>query len=196
MVIQSAAQLFTWADVLIGGRVYELFASKTPATRRQLPSRRVINSLGFAACLFMLGFAYYLQYNSGLQPCPLCIVQRLIVAILGITFLTAAIHNPGRRGARRYGVLLLLVAVTGAVAAGYQVWLQSLAQDTGAFCLPPLDYLLGSFPLTEAITMILKSPGGCGEIQWTFAGLSIPAWTGVAFAGLGATGIMHNQIRD
>ena len=69
-------------------------------------SRRSGNALGFVACAALMGYALYAQYGLGLQPCPLCIFQRVATIATGILFLLAALHNPGARGARVYGALI------------------------------------------------------------------------------------------
>lgn len=187
---------YHWANIIAKQRLSEMLAALTTLIVSQLPSRRLINGLGGAACLLMLAFAYYLQYQKGLQPCPLCIIQRLLIATLGLGFLAAAIHNPAFHGARRYALLLACIATLGMAVAGYQIWLQSLSSPAAAFCLPPLDYLLTYFPFTKAISMILQSPGECGEIQWTMLGLSIPGWTCMAFFSLGVMGAGGNWLRS
>ena len=162
-----------------------------PVSYQQSWFPRVVNILGFVICTLMLSFAYYLQYYEGLMPCPLCIVQRLIVATLGLVFLTAALHNPSQQGYRRYGAVIFLVAALGAGVAGYHVWLQM--SESAGFCLPPLNYLLATFPLPEIISLVLENPAGCGEIQWTLLGLSIPSWSFTAFVSLGTLGTVYNM---
>jgi disulfide bond formation protein DsbB len=152
---------------------------------------RVVNILGFVICTLMLSFAYYLQYHEGLMPCPLCIVQRLIVATLGLVFLTAALHNPSQQGYRRYGAVIFLVAVLGAGVAGYHVWLQM--SESAGFCLLPINHLLATFSLPKIISLVLENPAGCGAIQWTLLGLSIPVWTLLAFIGLGVVGAIRSR---
>ena len=162
----------------------------------QMPSRRLINILGFSACALLLGFAYFLQFYQGLEPCPLCIFQRLAIAALGFIFLVAAVHNPKRSaGARTYGILIALVAALGAGIAGRHVWLQNLPPEQVPACGPGLDYLLETFPLSETIALVLRGSGDCAEVDWTFLGLSIPAWTLLLFIGLGAMGAVRNWMR-
>lgn len=159
------------------------------------PARRLIMSLGFTTCILMLAFAYYLQYYRDLQPCSLCILQRLVVVLLSVVFLAAAWHNPCHYGAQCYGRLIAVLAGLGAGMAGYQVWLQYQSFEVAVLCLPPLDYLVVNFPLPEVVRLLLASPGGCGEIQGVFWGLSIPHWTLLAFSGLGVVGTVHSRLR-
>lgn len=164
----------------------------------RLPSRQLINIFGFMACTLVVGFAYYLEFFEGLVPCPLCIIERVLMIVLGLVFLLAAVHNPRRqRTARYYGLLIFLVAGASTVMAGYHVWLQSAVgpQQVG-FCLPSLHYLIEFFPVTEVIDQVLASPHSCGGIDWSFLGLSIAAWALVAFVSLGGMGMVRNWRGD
>lgn len=142
---------------------------------------RGIFLVGFLACLSMLLVAGYFQFIEHLEPCPLCILQRLMVLIAGIIFLLGAIHNPVSVGRRVYSLLLLLAAGTGAAISGRHVWLQNLPEDQVPTCGPGLNFILENFPLNQAIDMVLRGSGECADVLWTFMGLSIPGWTLVAF---------------
>lgn len=151
---------------------------------RVTPEGRYGFMWGFAACVGGLAFAYYLQYGQGLDPCPLCILQRVAMAVAGLFFLLAAVMN--RHGWQRWltAILPLAASLTGAGIAGRHVWLQSLPPDQVPACGPPLDYLLDIMPLTDAIAFLLRGEGSCAVIDASFLGLSLPGWTLVAFAGL------------
>ncbi len=159
-----------------------------------LPSQRLINGLGFIACAGLLGFAYFLQYYQDLEPCPLCIFQRLAIFAIGVVFALAALHNSSAWGAKIYGLLLLLIAGIGASISSRQLWLQSLPPEEMPACGPGLDYMLETFPLFETIATVFRGSGDCGEVLWTFLGLSIPGWTLLAFIGLGLVGLVNNWI--
>ncbi len=90
-----------------------------------LPPRRVAYMLGFLVCAGLMAWALYLQYILELEPCPLCVFQRIAVIATGIVFLVAAAHNPGRGGAAGYALLTLLIAGTGAAIAAWHVWIQA-----------------------------------------------------------------------
>src|SRR5438105_8040002 len=94
-----------------------------------LPPRRIAYLFAFIVCAALIAWALWLQYHEGLEPCPLCIFQRVAVIAAGIVFLIAFIHNPGRRGAWMYAVLITFAAGIGAAFAGRQIWLQSLPKD-------------------------------------------------------------------
>ena len=152
---------------------------------RLLFSRRPGNLVGFLACAGLLAFAYYLQFARGLEPCPLCIIQRVVFAAMGILFLVAAIHHPRRVGAWIYGGLLFALAGIGTAVAGRHVWLQHTPEAERPACGPGLDYLLSRFGPLGGLQRILRGSGECGAVDWTFLGLSIPEWSLAVFVALG-----------
>ncbi len=137
----------------------------------------------FAACLAMMGVAFYFQFVRHLEPCPLCIFQRITVIVFGIVFLIAAIHNPKGFGRRVYGFLGAAVALTGIGIATRHLWLQHLPEDQRPECGAGLDYMLDVMPLNKVIHEVFTGSGECGEVVWRFLGLSIPGWTMIAFVG-------------
>lgn len=139
----------------------------------------------FAICICAMGAALFFQHVMGLEPCPLCILQRLAVMSIGLTYLIAALHNPNRVGSIIYNIFGLLFAAAGAFVAGRQVWLQGLPPDQVPACGPGLDYLLEVSPLLEVLKTVLHGSGECAEIQWQFLGLSMPQWTLFMFGTLG-----------
>lgn len=138
-------------------------------------------------CAGLLGYALYAQYRDFLDPCPLCIFQRVAFAWIGLFSLLAAIHNPARTGQVVYASLMTLGAVAGALIAGRHVWLQYLPPGQVPECGPGLNYLLETLPFTEVLKTVLLGSGGCAEVQWSLLGLSMPAWTLIWFIGLGLT---------
>lgn len=133
--------------------------------------------VGFLVCLGILGFALYLQYVQGQEPCPLCILQRVAWMALGGVFLVATLQGPARVGAVIYGVLLFVIAGLGTAVAGRHVWLQHLPRDQVPACGPDLDFMLQQFPLSETLRRVLAGSGECAETGWTFMGLSIAGWS-------------------
>lgn len=149
-----------------------------------LPGYRIVNFLGLAGCLVAMGFALYLQHVVGLEPCPLCILQRVAVfAAMGVLVL-AILHNPARTGQRVYAVAGLLASLFGLGVAGRHVWLQHMPADQVPACGPGLDYMLDVFPMQEAIAMVLRGSGECAVVDWTFLGFSLAELTAVVFVGL------------
>ena len=149
-----------------------------------LPPRRIGYVLGFLFCLGLLGWAYYLQYGLDLEPCPLCIIQRVCFAGMGLVFLVAIFHNPGRAGAAVYAVLQLLIGGFGAAVALRQVWIQSLSKGEVPSCGMSLDYMLETLPLTETIRKVFEGSGECAEKAWVFLHLSVAGWALVIFIAM------------
>ncbi len=153
---------------------------------------RLANALGALACAALMAYALYAQHGLGLEPCPLCILQRVAVISLGGIFLVSAVHPAGAVGRRVYGTLLALVALAGSGVAGRHVWLTTLPPERIPACGPGLDFMLESFPLREALAMVLSGSGECASVDWQFLGLSMPAWVLVALVGLGMYGVVCN----
>jgi disulfide bond formation protein DsbB len=138
-------------------------------------------ALVFAACAGMLAFALYLQHGVGLEPCPMCIVQRYALVLVGV-FAGVAAAIP-RRGAWLTGsVLGLLAAGFGAFVAARQSWLQWYPPEIVS-CGRDFYGMIETFPLKRAIPMIFRGSGDCTKIDWTFLGGSIANWSFVAFVG-------------
>lgn len=144
--------------------------------------QRTIFIAGFLGCVLLLGIALYMQHVIGLEPCPLCIFQRVAVIGIGVVLLVAALHNPTGWGRRVYAGLTMLVAFFGLGTAGRNVWLQHLPPDRVPDCGPGLNYMLEAFPLRRTLEMVFKGSGECAEVQWTFLGFSIPEWMLLVFA--------------
>jgi disulfide bond formation protein DsbB len=155
-------------------------------------SKRQINLLGFAVCAGLLGFGYYLQFFQGLEPCPLCIFQRVAFISLGGLFLLAGLHNPGRLGARLYGVMITVAGLTGAGISSWHVYIQNLPPEKVPECGPGLDYMLEAFNFSETLKMVFTGSGECHEVTWSLLGLSMPAWALICFLGLGLMGLIWN----
>jgi len=133
----------------------------------------------------LLGYALYIQYHDFLDPCPLCIIQRVAFIWIGAAALLALLLKPARLGQRLYSWLIALGAGFGAAVAGRHVWLQQLPADQVPECGPGLNYMLDNFPLSEVLSTVLRGSGSCAETDWTFIGLSMPAWALAWFLGLG-----------
>lgn len=128
-----------------------------------------------AICAALLGFGYYLQYGPrGLDPCPLCLVQRGFFYAVGGVFLLAALHGRGRAV---YGSLAALFAAGGFAVAARQVWLQHLPPDRVPQCGPDLYFMLENFPLSRTLKTLVSGTGECAVVDWTFLGFSIAEWS-------------------
>lgn len=154
-----------------------------------LPASRTLFGLVFLAMLGLMAFAWVLEHRLGLEPCPLCISQRIALVTAGLVALAAWLHRPGLAGRRAWGGLLSLCAALGAALASRQLWLQSLPADRVPACGPDLGYILEVFPWQEALTILLKGDGNCAEVDWTLLGLSIAGWTLIAFVGIALCGL-------
>ena len=141
-------------------------------------SFRVRFLLGFLACAALIGFAIYSQHRWYLNPCPLCIFQRIAFAALGVVFLLGGLFAPrGIVGRRAWGVVALIPALAGIGIAGRQVWLTHLPPDQVPACGPPLDFMMEASPLADVIRQVLTGSGECAKVDWTFLGMSMPAWS-------------------
>ncbi|MGR9046789.1 MAG: disulfide bond formation protein B [Gammaproteobacteria bacterium] len=147
--------------------------------------------LGAAGCVFLLSMGAYFQFVGGLDPCPLCISQRIAILATGIVFLIAALQNPGPKGRKTYAILGAVVALCGGSISLRHVWIQNLPPDEVPECGPGLEYIFENFPLTETIKLMLSGTGECAEVDWTMLGFSMPAWTLVAFLMLATLSLLQ-----
>lgn len=154
-------------------------------------SPRLFYLLIVLVCGALLGFGYYLQFARGLEPCPLCIFQRLAyLGALGIAVI-GLIHDPGRPWLTFYSSLVALAAVAGLAVAGRQVWLQHLPADQVPACGPGLNYMLQVFSLPETLKMVFRGSGECAEVHWTFLSLSIAEWSLIWFTLIAVVALLH-----
>ena len=166
------------------------FDSKTAL--HALRSWRSGNLAAFIVCVAMMGFALFSQYVWHMEPCPLCVFQRIALIVLGILFFIAGVHAAGRIGRRFYAVLLAVAALSGRGVAARHVWLQNLPKDQVPACGPGLDFMFDTFPVLEVLNMVLSGSGECAEVAWRFVGLTMPAWTLICFLLLGGWGVWLN----
>ncbi|PCJ40538.1 MAG: disulfide bond formation protein B [Moraxellaceae bacterium] len=158
----------------------------------ELPGSRVINGLGVFAAISSMLFAFlFLQHHLGLEPCPLCIVDRLLITTLGCIFLVALIHNPSTIGSRLYGALASIVALLGVAVCWRHIWLQNLPEDLVPSCGPGLDYMLETLPIADTFKIVFTASGECADTQWQFIGLSIPEQTFMVFSGFLLLGLIQ-----
>lgn len=169
-----------------------IIATRPAATR----GRRPVNFAGFLICAGLIAYALYAQFHLGLDPCPLCIFQRIGIVALGVVFLLAALHNPRGWGGRVYAVLIAVAALATVAVAARQVYLQHLPPGAIPSCGAPLSMMLKFMPLTTVIRKVLTGSGECGLVNWTFLGLAMPAWVLICAVFLGATGSFANARRS
>jgi disulfide bond formation protein DsbB len=149
-----------------------------------LPPRRIAYFLAFGVCAGLIAYALYLQYIEGLEPCPLCQFQRACVIGMGLVFLVAGYHDPGRPGATGYAIVQLLLGGAGVAFATRQVWLQSLPKDQVPSCGMGLNYMLENLPFTDVLKKVFEGSGECAEKGWEFLHLSIAGWSLVFFVAM------------
>lgn len=155
-------------------------------------SPRTYFLLALAYCAGLILMALYFQFQGGLEPCPLCISQRIMVLAVGLVMLAAVLHNPRTvRGIRAYALLGFSVAVLGASISARHVWLQHLPADEVPACGPGLEYMFHYFPLTDTLKAMLTGTGDCAKVDWTLLGLSMPAWVLLCFLGLAAVSLVQ-----
>ena len=157
-----------------------------------IPNSRILNLAGFLACSSMMAYALYAEHFLLLEPCPLCVFQRIAVIVLGIVFLVAAIQNPQGWGRRIYALLVTVASASGIGVAGRHVWLQNLPPDEVPACGPGFGYIIDSFPLSDALNLIFNGSGECAKIDWSFLGLSMPAVVVISVVVVGGLGVWAN----
>ena len=141
--------------------------------------RRVL-ALISVACVAMLAFGMYLQHVQGLEPCPMCIVQRY--ALIGVAVCAALASMRGQKGwMLGWSVLALLASGFGAFVAARQSWLQWYPPEF-ASCGRDFYGMIENYPISRAVPMIFRGSGDCTAIDWTFLGGSIANWSFISFA--------------
>ncbi len=160
-----------------------------------MPSRRAGNWLGTGISAAALAFAFYAQYGMGLVPCHLCIFQRVTLAGLCATFLLASLASrPGARGIL-FAALIALAGGATLATAGRHVWIQMQPPGSVPACGADLAFMMDLFPLTEVILKVFRAGGECARVDFTFLGLSMPAWVFVVAFALTAGGLWNNLRR-
>jgi disulfide bond formation protein DsbB len=140
----------------------------------------------------LLAYAYYAQFVMHLEPCPLCIFQRIGVFALGVLFLVAALHDPAAFGRRLYALLLSLAALATIGIALRHLYIQSLPPGSVPACGASLDFMLKVFSLSEVLVKVLTGSGECARVTWEFLGLAMPAWVLISAVVLGVFGLWVN----
>lgn len=151
-----------------------------------ITSRHLLLAMWLGSITLIL-IALYMQYFMGLEPCALCMTQRVFIIAVGVIALLAWLHNyvnqSGRLHLKLYSLLGILLAAIGASFSSRHLWLQSLPEDLVPACGPSLGYLIDTVPFSEALTVLLQGDGHCADVSWSLLGLSIPGWTLIAFIG-------------
>jgi disulfide bond formation protein DsbB len=144
--------------------------------------------LYLAGALFaggLMGFGLYLQYVKHQDPCPLCMVQRVVFIAILVAYAIAALHGPKRVGERVYAILIGLLSLFGVGVAARHIWIQHLPKDQVPACGPGLDYMLETMPMADVLKELMHGSGECAAKGWTFLALGIPEWSLLCYIVLG-----------
>ena len=146
--------------------------------------------LGFLVSFGLVALALYLQKTYNLEPCPMCIFQRIAFMVLGVFFLFAAIHNPQATAKKVYGALQFITALVGACIAARHIWIQANPDKVMSECGAGFDYVYETLPFRDFLNWVFKGTGECSAIDWTFLGLTIPQLSLIAFVGFATYAIL------
>jgi disulfide bond formation protein DsbB len=145
--------------------------------------------IGFVACFATVALALVIQTKYNLEPCPLCITQRMFFMGLGVLFLIGAFIPPASLLHKLFTGLQVLTAMGGAGWAIRHWYLQAHKGEIIADCGVGFDYMFDNFPLEKMFKLIFKGTGDCAAIDWTFLGLTLPQLGLISFILFGAYAI-------
>ena len=155
-------------------------------------STRTHSFIGFFGCNLLMAYALYAEHFLGLEPCPMCIFQRVSVILLGLVFLIGTLPLNSRLSRLFISSLVFITSLPGILVASRHVWLQNLPQEKVPGCGPGLDFMMENFPLAEVFEMVFSGSGECANIDWSFIGLSMPAWVIISLTILAIYGVWSN----
>ena len=155
-------------------------------------TRRVVNVAGFVSCAALMCAAFFFEYGLKLQPCNMCMLQRIAVTELGVVFLLAALHDPGRVGARIYAALIAAAAVVAVSLSARHVWMQMQPAGSLPSCGADFRTMVDMLPFPEVVRRIVNGGGECQAILWSLFGVSMPGWLLLAGSALGLGGLVGN----
>ena len=139
--------------------------------------------LALAIAGAMVGGAQFMEHILKLDPCPLCLMQRVWAMLAGLVVLAGVAHDPRKRA---YPTVALLCGIVGGGFSIRQLWLQSLPADAVPACGPDMAYMIDAFPMSDILKAMTLGTGNCAEVSWTMLGISIAGWSLVGFVVLGA----------
>lgn len=147
-------------------------------------ARRLMWLGSLCSVVGLMSYAIYAERVLYLDPCPLCITQRLFYVLIGVFAVGGLLLIRNRLLQRLLSLLMALSAIGGLVTAGRQVWLQHLPPEQVPECGPGLAYWLENEPWLQTLSLLFKGDGNCAEVDWTFMGLSMAEWSLAWFVGL------------
>ncbi len=145
--------------------------------------------LGFVACFGLVALALVIQTQYELEPCPLCITQRMVFMGMGVVFFISAFIPPASLLKKLFTGLKVLIALGGAGVAIRHWYLQANKESMIADCGVGFDYMFENFPLEKAFKLLFRGTGDCAAIDWTFLGLTLPQLALISFAAFAAYAI-------
>jgi len=154
-------------------------------------SQRALYFIGFLITVLLLGVIFYLENYNGFVPCPLCILQRFVLILLGGICFLGFLLSLKKMGRIVFGFLTSLTALTGVLLSGRQVWLQHLPLDKNADCGVSLQYLLNALPFDQVVMKILHGTAECSQRGWELFGLSLAEWSLFCFTGFMLFGLLQ-----
>lgn len=154
-------------------------------------SQRALYFIGFLITSLLLGIIFYLQNYDGFVPCPLCILQRFILFLLGIICLIGSVLSFKKIGRIFLSLLTSITALIGVLLSGRQVWLQHLPLDKNADCGVSLEYLMNALPFDQVIAKVLHGTAECSQKGWELLGFSLAEWSLFFFIGFVLFGLLQ-----
>lgn len=147
-------------------------------------SARLSFFLMSAFCAASIVIALFLQYYLDMEPCPLCITQRIFIIAVGIATLLAGILYRVKLAPQTLSVIAIIFALIGGGVSARHVWIQNLPEDEVPICGPGLAYMFETRPIFDAMGVLFAGDGHCADVNLSILGLSIPGWTLVSFIAL------------
>lgn len=146
-----------------------------------MTNTRYLFFIVFSFICLILGTAFFLQHTLHLEPCPSCVLQRLVLMGIALILFIGALHNPQVWGRRFYSLVVMALSLYGMYLASHQVWLQQLPPIDLPPCGPSLSILWQHFPLKTFLSALFEASGQCGVVDWRWLGLSFAGWSLICF---------------
>lgn len=140
-------------------------------------SIRLTYFIGLLLIIFLLGLATYLEVYEGINPCPLCVMQRIVLIALGVIFFFAMLIKSNNFLHYFLGICSFIISLSGVLLSGRQVWLQHIPSHGMGECGISLQYLFKIFTFTEALQHLWKGGIECSQHDWEFLHLSLAEWS-------------------
>ncbi len=141
----------------------------------KLPNNRTIYFVIAILATMSLAYAFYAEFYQHIEPCPLCIAQRVIIGVIGILAFVYAIHNPQNFINKIYGIILIALSAFGIKTAAHHQWLMSLPPEQQPLsCGMPLEVLFKKVPFNNFLDTVLKGDAECGKVTWLIFGITPP----------------------